>query len=164
MPRSAFYDKQWCMHFADDWMEEEGDLWTDMYDDKKADSPSNVAHHRCKFAIVEDAFNERWKAAVIFGRQITMDKSRTAGHYHSPITQGPDPKPICTGATYHTTCITDRSLAMYNLHARTFGGKMGDDLQSCHINTAMTQKWVNLISLLLNAIKGKPTTWETSWH
>jgi hypothetical protein len=54
------------MHFADVWEDEDGDEWDDTYGDVKIDSPADAAHHHCKYAIVEDAFNARWKAAVIF--------------------------------------------------------------------------------------------------
>jgi hypothetical protein len=106
-------------------------------------------------AIIEDAFNEQWKAALIFERQLTMDESRTPGWYHCPITQGPEPKPVHTSATMHTVCVTDGPLATYKLHARTFGGKTDGDLQSHHINTITTQKWVNLMSVLIDDFKGK---------
>ena len=154
LPRGAFTDMQRCMHFADDWEEEE-EAWNDYFTDVKVESPLDVAHHRRKFAIVEDAFNARWKEAVIFGRRLTMDESRTPGWYHGPTTQGPEPKPVRTGATMHTVCVTDGPLATYKLHARTFGGKSDEDLQSRHVNVATTQKWVNLQSILLDAFKGK---------
>ena len=50
------------MHFADDW-EEEKEIWDDFFCDVKVESPVDVGHHRCKFAIIEDAFNTRWKAS-----------------------------------------------------------------------------------------------------
>jgi hypothetical protein len=55
----------------------------------------------------------------------------------------------------HTVCVTDGLLATYKLHAHTFGGKTDEDLQSCHVNVATTQKWVNLQSILLDDFKGK---------
>ena len=160
------------MHFADDWEEEDKEDWDDYFGDVKIELPTDVAHHRRKFAIVEDAFNARWKAAVIFGRWLMMDESRTPGWYNGPITQGPEPKPIRTGATMHTVCVTDGPLATYKLHAWKFGGKTDEDLQSRHINVATTQKWVNLMSLLLDDFKGKghcvtmdsAYIWETSWR
>ncbi|KAL3765170.1 hypothetical protein ACHAW5_008589 [Stephanodiscus triporus] len=135
------------MHFADDWEEEDANVWDDYFGDVKVESPSDVAHHRRKFAIVEDAFNARWKAAVIFGRRLTMDESRTPGWYHGPIMQGPEPKPVRTGATMHTVCVTDGPLATYKLHARTFGGKSDEDLQSRHINVVTTQKWGHCVTM-----------------
>ena len=98
MPRGAFADMHRCMHFADDWDEEDGDIWTDSFSDSKVESPSDSAWHRRKFGMVEDAFNRRWKEAVTSGRRLTMDESRTPGWYHGPITQGPEPKPVRTGA------------------------------------------------------------------
>jgi hypothetical protein len=49
---------------------------------------------------------KRWQAIVNPWRWITTDESRVAGWYHSVMTIGPDPKPIRTGATLHTACIT----------------------------------------------------------
>jgi len=45
MPRSAFSGMQWCMHFADDWEEKEGDVWNNHYTDEKVDLPTEVVHH-----------------------------------------------------------------------------------------------------------------------
>jgi hypothetical protein len=84
-----------------------------------------------------------------------MDESRTPGWNHGPITQGPEPKPAHTGATMHTVCMTDGLLATYKLHARTFGGKTDEDLQSRHVNVVTTQKWVNLMLVLLDDFRGK---------
>jgi len=110
MPRGAFTDMQRCMHFAENWEEEEG-VWDDYFTDVKVQLPSDVAHHCCKFAIIEDAFNSRWRAAMIFGRRLTMDKIGTPCWYYGPITQGPEPKPVHTGATMHIVCIMDSPLA-----------------------------------------------------
>jgi hypothetical protein len=46
-------------------------------------------------------------------------------------------------------------LATYKLHARTFGGKTDDNLQSRHENVVSTQKWVNLMDIILDEFKGK---------
>ena len=55
----------------------------------------------------------------------------------------------------HTVCVADSPLATYKLHACTFGGKTDDNLQSHHENVMTTQKWVNLMDiLLLNEFKG----------
>ena len=56
MPQGAFSDMQRCMHFADDW-EDDKEVWDDYFTDVMIESPLDVAHHCCKFAIVEDAFN-----------------------------------------------------------------------------------------------------------
>jgi hypothetical protein len=157
MFHGAFSDMHRCMHFADNWEETEGDVWKDYFTDVKVELPTEVAHHRCKFAIIEDAFNKQWKEAVTFGQLLTMDESQTPGWYHGPITQGqgPEPKPVCTCATIHTVCVTDGPLATYMLHAWTFQGKTDGDLQSCHINTITMQKWVSLMLVLLDDFKGK---------
>jgi hypothetical protein len=49
----------------------------------------------------------------------------------------------------------DRPLATYKLHAWMFRGKTDEGLQFCHINAITMQKWVNLMSVLLNNFKGK---------
>jgi hypothetical protein len=143
------------MHFADDWDEDNGEVWDAYFVDKKVESPIDIAHHCRKFGIFEDSFNARSKAAVIFGRRLTMDESCTPGWYHGPITQGPEPKPVRTGGTMHTVCVTDGPLATYKLHARTFGGKTDENLQSRHENVVTTQKWVNLMDIILDEFKGK---------
>jgi hypothetical protein len=53
-----------------------------------------------------------------------MDKSRMPGWYKGPITQWPEPKPVCSGTMMHTDCVTDGPLTTYKLHARTFVGKI----------------------------------------
>ena len=139
MPRGAFVDMHRCMHFADDWEEEDGEIWMDLFADGKVESNAECAWHRRKFSIVEDAFNRRWKEAVTSGRRLTKDESQTPRWYHSHITQGPEPKPVRTGATMHTVFVVDGPLATYKLHSQTFGGKTDEDLQSRHVNTVMTR-------------------------
>ena len=155
MPWGAFSDLQRCMHFADNWEEEDGEVWGENFVNKKVKLPIDIAHFCRKFAIIEDTFNACWKAAVIFGRQLTMDKSRTPGWYHRPITQGSEPKPVRNGATMHTVCVTDSPLVTYKLHARMFGGKTDDNLRSRHENVVSIQKWVNLMDIILDEFKGK---------
>ena len=84
-----------------------------------------------------------------------MDKSRASGWYKGPITQGLEPKPVRISAMMHTVCVTVGHLSTYKLHAHTFGGKMDDDLQSLHENVVTTQKWVNLMDVILDDFKGK---------
>ncbi|KAL7525224.1 hypothetical protein ACHAWF_001263 [Thalassiosira exigua] len=71
------------------------------------------------------------------------------------MTQGPEPKPIRTGATLHTLCVTDGDLSTYKLFARAYGGKTDGDLNHVHENTATMQKWVNLYDIMLDSFKGK---------
>jgi hypothetical protein len=104
MPKNAFEDIYSCLHFNDDW--DDGEEWEDnTYADQKTCSPDGTAHYRRKFSMLEDGFNVRWKECIEFGKWLTFDESRVAGWYHSPITQGPDPKPIRTGATIHSLAI-----------------------------------------------------------
>jgi hypothetical protein len=155
MPCRAFSDMQWCMHFGDDWDKEDGDVWEDNFVNAKVDLTMDVAHHCWKFGIMEDAVNGHWKVVVIFGLWLTIDKSPMPGWYKGPIMQGPKPKPLCTSMMMHTICNTDGPLAMYKLHANTFGGKTDEDLQHCHVKVARMQKWVNLMSIILDNFKGK---------
>ena len=74
---------------------------------------------------------------------------------HSPITQGPDPKPICTGTTIHSQSITHGDLASYKVHVRVFGRATddGQGLNKTNDNTVTIHKWVNLLSLMLDSFK-----------
>jgi hypothetical protein len=60
-----------------------------------------------------------------------------------------------SGITMHTLCVIDGPLAMYKLYAQTSGGKTDTDIESCHINVPITQKWVNLMLVILDDFKGK---------
>ena len=62
------------------------------------------------------------------------------GWYHSPITQGPDPKPICTGATIHLLVIMHSNLVLYKAHICEFGGATDGDVGKANDNTVTTQK------------------------
>jgi len=152
MPKNAFEDIYSCLHFNDDW--NDGEEWEDdTYTDRKMCSPDDTAHHRQKFLMFEDGFNIRWKECVEFGKWLTFDESRVAGWYHSPITQGPDPKPIQTGTTIYSLAITHGDLASYKVHVQVFGGKTAGDLGKTNNNTITIQKWVNLLSVMLDAFK-----------
>ena len=120
MPQDAFKDLCRCLHFADDW-EEEDSQWMDTYPHAKEEPAEDTARHRRKFAVIEDAYNKRWQAIVKFGRWMTADESRVAGWYHSPMTVGPEPKPIRTGATLHSLCITHGPLRAFKLFVRVYG-------------------------------------------
>ena len=104
--------------------------------------------------MLEDGYNRQWQAMVHFGRSMTADESRIAGWYHSPMTMGPEPKPIRTGCTLHTLCVTYGILATYKLFARAYGGKTDSALDHRNINTHNTQKWVNLYDIMLDPFKG----------
>ena len=156
MPKDAFQDIYRCMHFSDDWDEEDDDVdWDAVYGDKKVGPSADAAQHRRKFDHIEDGFNKRWKECVTFGQWVTCDESRVAGWYHSVMTIGPEPKPIRTGATIHSLCVTKGPLSSYKLHCRVFGGKTDEDLNRWHENTATLQKWIVLYNEMLGAFKGK---------
>jgi hypothetical protein len=101
----------------------------------------------------EDGFNRQGKECMIFGLWLTFDESCVAGWYHSPIMQGPDPKSICIGATIHSLAITHGNLASYKVHVCVFGGASDGDLDKMNKKTITTQKWVNLLSLMLDSFK-----------
>ena len=104
-----------CMNFAYDWDEDKGVEWGAVNPDPKIAPSPEAARHRTKFDHVKDGFNRRWKECVRFGEWITADKSRVAGWYHSALTIGPEPKPIRTGATIHSVCVTKGPLASYKV-------------------------------------------------
>jgi len=110
MCQDAWKDMARCMHFADDWDDDDGS-WNDIYPAAKCAPPPNTAHHRKKHGMLEDAYNERWRSIVKPGRWLTADESRVAGWFHSSMTIGPEPKPIRTGATLHTLCVTIERVA-----------------------------------------------------
>ena len=105
MLRGAFEDINRCFHFADDWDEPEDVDWEDIYLDNEYKSPESTKH--ClKNSIIENAHNKAWKLYIKFGKDLTYDESRCAGWYLDPIVIGPEPKPIRTGATIHSICVT----------------------------------------------------------
>ena len=114
MPQDAFKDLCRCMHFADNW-EEVDEQWSEKYHHVKEEPSEETAKHQRKFGILEDGYNKRWQAIVNFGRCVTADKYRADGWYHSPMTLGPEPKPIRTGATLHSLCVSYGDLATYKL-------------------------------------------------
>jgi hypothetical protein len=142
------------MHFADDW-EEDDNRWDETYHNVKEEPLEDIAHHCRRFSVLEDGYNKRWQAIVNFGRCLTADESRIAGWYHSPMTIGPEPKPIRTGATLHSICVSYGDLASYKLFVRAYGSKSDGDLDHINDNTFTTQKWVNLYDIMLEPFKGE---------
>ena len=134
MTQDAFKDLCRCMHFADDW-EEDDERWAEVYDDEKEEVDDSTAKHRRKFGQLEDGYTNRWMDMVVFGRRITADESRVAWWYHSPMTCGPEPKPIRTGCTLHSLCVTDGPLSTYKLWVRAYGGKSDEDLDGTNQHT-----------------------------
>ena len=114
---------------------------------KKKCSPDAAAHHHSRqFSTSEDGCNHRSEECVVFGRcwlTFEFDESRVAGWYHSPIAQGPDPKPIfapaqqstrwlsCMATSRHTkctfACLAERQMGIW--------GKENDNTVSCSGNT-----------------------------
>ena len=84
---------------------------------------------------------------------ITADESRVAGWYHSVMTCGPEPKPIQTGATLHTLCITEGDLCSYKLFARAYGGANDEDMDKHNPHTVKKLKMVSLYDLTLHPFK-----------
>ena len=92
---------------------------------------------------------------VKFGIWMTADESQISGWYHSPMTVGPEPKPIRTGCTLHSLCVTYGDLPTYNLFVKAYGGKTDGYLDHINDNTTTTQKWVNLYDIIMDPFKGK---------
>jgi hypothetical protein len=69
------------------------------------------------------------------------------------MTIGPEPKPIQTGATLHTACITNGPLHTYKLFARVYGGKSDQDINIHNEHTATKLKMVSLYNLMLHPFK-----------
>ena len=71
------------------------------------------------------------------------------------MTIGPEPKPIRTGATLHTVCITEGPLHTYKLFARVYGGRFDEDVDVRNSHTATKLKMVSLYDLMLEPYKHK---------
>ena len=71
------------------------------------------------------------------------------------MTIGPEPKPIRTGATLHTVCITDGPFSTYKLFARVYGGKGDQDINVHNEHTVTKLKMVSLYNFMLESFKGK---------
>jgi hypothetical protein len=69
------------------------------------------------------------------------------------MTIGPEPKPIRTGATLHTVCITNGPLSTYKLFARTYGGKGDKDINRHNPHTVTKLKMVSLYDFMLYPFK-----------
>jgi len=155
MPLDAMKDLTRCLHYTDDWDLEEDDQWETLYTDPKIEAHDATAEHRRKFSMVEDAYNRRWQTMVTLGKWLTADESRLAGWYKSPSTIGPEPKPIRTGATLHSLCVTKGPLRTYKLFVRMYGGKKDGDLNRRHPNTTSLLKFVSLYSIMLASFTGR---------
>ena len=71
------------------------------------------------------------------------------------MTIGPEPKPIRTGATLHTVCITQGPLSSYKLYARVYGGRDDQDMNVHKRHTVKKAKMVSLYDFMLEAFKHK---------
>ena len=69
------------------------------------------------------------------------------------MTIGPEPKPIRTGATLHTVCVTHGPLSTYKLFARVYGGKYDQDIDRHNKNTVTKLKMVSLYDFMLDPFK-----------
>jgi len=157
MPRDAFTDINRCLHFIDAWDEGDGEEWDDIYIDEKYEAPP-TAKHRTKFAIVEDAHNVRWKVVIKHGADSTYDETRCSGAYPGPIVIGPEPKPIRTGATIHSMCVTKGPLKSYMLHIRVYGGKTDSDIKKINPHVGSQQVFINLLEVFLEYYMGRGCT------
>ena len=89
--------------------------------DKKEVPKEGTAQHREKDAQLEDAYNKRWQEIGNFGWWVTVDESRLAGWYPLVTAIGPEPKPIRTGLTLHSLCVTKGPLRTHKLFVRAYG-------------------------------------------
>ena len=123
-------------------MDENNFEWDEVFDYPKDDHDHDdyAASHCIKWALIEDAYVKQWQQCVKFGKWVAANESRFSGWYHSPCTIGPNPKPICIGATLHSLAITRGKLQFYKLYAQTYGGKDDGDLQGRHSHTAGVSK------------------------
>ena len=71
------------------------------------------------------------------------------------MTIGPDPKPIRTGATLHTVCITKGPLRSYKLFAWVYGGATDEDMDVHNPHTVTKLKMVSLYDFMLDPFKHK---------
>ena len=55
----AMRDLTRCLHFADDWEEEEEEEWDEKYGVSKEEAPDTTARYQKKFSMVENAYNRR---------------------------------------------------------------------------------------------------------
>ena len=172
MTQDQYIDIHRCMHFSDDFDAVDAVEWDTIYDDPRyAPSPDSPKHQK-KYGHIEDGFNYRWKECVHFGKWVTVDESRVAGWYHSCITIGPEPKPIRTGATIHSLCVTHGDLSSYKLHCRVYGGASDEGLSKKHNLTGTVQKWISLYDEMLEDFKGaghcctmdSAYIWGIQWH
>jgi len=154
MTLDAMKDLTRCLHFSDDWEEHEEE-WNTIYSDVKVEPDEDTASHRMKFSLLEDMYNNRWQACVNYGKWVTADESRIAGWYKSAMTIGPEPKPIRTGVTMHTLCVTKGKLSTYKLFARCYGGQSDGDLCRLHPNCESLLKFVTLYSIMLSSFMGR---------
>jgi hypothetical protein len=72
------------------------------------------------------------------------------------MTIGRELKPIRTGATLHTKCITNGPLSLhtyYKLFVRVYGGKSDEDINVHNEHTATKLKMVSLYNLMLHPFK-----------
>ena len=155
MPQDAMKELTRCLHFADDWEQGDDEEWDTIYSDVKVQADENTASHRKNFSLLEDMYNKRWQACVTYGKWITADESRIAGWYKSAMTIGPEPKPIRTGITMHTLCVTKGKLSTYKLFVRCFGGRTDGDLCRRHPNCETLLKFVTLYSIMLSSFMGR---------
>ena len=92
---------------------------------------------------------------IVFGRRLTFDEIRCAGWYKAALTIGPEPKPIRTGATLHSMCVTDGPLSSFKVHVRTYGGATDEGLNHTTSYTGSTQKFINLLQIFLQDFMGR---------
>ncbi|KAL3774010.1 hypothetical protein ACHAW5_004860 [Stephanodiscus triporus] len=112
MPKNAFEDIYTCLHFDNDW--DEDDEWDDVYVDAKKAA-------QMELRITAGSFICLRTASTIGGRR-------------------QDPKPVCTSTTIHSLAIMYGNLVSYKVHVHVFGGATDVDLGKANDNTMTTQR------------------------
>ena len=72
MKKDAFKDLCRCIHFADDW-EEQDEGWYEKYDNAKESIAQGTANHQRKFGMLNDGYNCQLQAMVNSGRSMTAN-------------------------------------------------------------------------------------------
>ena len=70
MPKDACMDMYRCMHFSNDWGDDNDDgIDRDtIYNDEMCEPSSDCAKHRRRFEHIKDVFNKHWRNASTLDR------------------------------------------------------------------------------------------------
>ena len=74
--------------------------------------------------------------------------------YYSPMTRRPEPKPVQTGVTIHSLCVTSVPKRINKLFVWAYKRIIDGDLERTHQNTVTLQKQVNLYNIMFDKSEG----------